>query len=289
MRPADSLDNLIKNKLKLSASPGLDRRIDALMDQTHTQLAQTSPLWRNLMTNRMTQLAAILAISIALAVCLYQSPVYSIEQSIKAYSSIRWLHVKESRMIGEEKWDSEAWIECDVNGKPYRFRHHAYQCTVGNTGGPVTTVHDGQGTDVWWNKSKYCIRISDEVDLRAIDCLDVDITETDPKLLFERWLQQQEHGEIDLAIVEPSRKQDPIVVTGITVDSKTVLTIHPTTRLVEKMEIFQRYPDREDRLSQTIEFFDYNQAIDSGIFNLRDELPEDVVYVDQSDKEIGLV
>lgn len=289
MRSADSLDNMIKNKLKLSASPELDRRIDALVDQPNTQSTQTSTLWRYLMTNRMTQLAAALVITIGLAICLYQSPAYSLEQTIKAYSSIRWLHVKGFTMVGEEQWDSETWIECDAYGKLKRFRHHAYQCTVGNTGGPLTTVHDGEGTDIWWNNSNICIRVSSDVDLHALDCMKVDITETDPKLLFERWLQQQKRGEMELDILEPADPQEPIIAIGLTGDSKTVLTINPVTHLVERMEIYHTVPGQEDRLDQSITFLDYNQPIDPGMFNLKAALPEEITYVDQSDREIGLV
>jgi hypothetical protein len=57
--------------------------------------------------------------------------------------------------------------------------------------------------------------------------------------------------------------------------------------LVKKAEKFEMRNGQYQHV-RTIEFFDYNQPIDPAMFSLEEELPEDVIWIDQSDKVIGL-
>ncbi|MBW8035264.1 MAG: FecR domain-containing protein [Planctomycetes bacterium] len=64
MRDADRIDKQIKNKLKTSASPELDRRIDDLITQAEKKQTQESNIWRSIMNSKTTKfaIAAVLII-----------------------------------------------------------------------------------------------------------------------------------------------------------------------------------------------------------------------------------
>ena len=299
MRPADEIDTLFKQNLNLSASPELDRRIDELFDQAAPQPALPSSAWRYIMQTRTIKYAtAALLLVVALLWFTSEntitSPAYGLQDSIQAYSSIRWIQGKIFSYHGAERYDGEFWIECDDLGKPKRFRIHAHQISTGNEYGALTSVNDGCGTEFWFHKFNLCYRIPSDTYLGAIFVLGWDITETDPRLLCEQLFSRQDAGECQLTIDEPQEKHKPIVVTATSNQKtaaayeKTVLYVDQATRLVKKLELFSSQSDNPDHLCTTIEFADYNQPIDPIMFSLQDELPEDVIWVDQTDKEIGL-
>lgn len=299
MRPADKMNKLFKQNLNLSASPELDRRIDELIDRADPYSAQPSSAWRYIMQNRKIRYstAALLLVVASLWFASENtiiSPAYGLQQSIKAYSSIRWIRGKVFSYFGTERYDAEFWIECDDLGKPKRFRIHAHQISTGNQYGALTSVNDGNGTDFWFHKFNVCFRVPSEVKLSAILHLGFDITETDPRLLCEQLFAREEAGVLQLTIDEPREKHKPIVVTATSYQKtasaydKTVLYVDQGTRLVKKLELFSNQSDNPDHPESIIEFIDYNQSIDPVMFSLQDELPEDVIWVDQTDKEIGL-
>ena len=299
MRPTDQMDKLFKQNLNLSASPELDRRIDELLDRADPYPAKPSSAWRFIMQNRTIKYTAAALLLVVASLWFTSknsiiSPAYGLQDSIKAYSSIRWIQGKVFSYYGTERYDGEFWIECDDLGKPKRFRVHADQISTGNQYGALTSVNDGYGTEFWFHKFKLCFRVPSDTYLGAIFNLGWDITETDPKLLCEQLFAREEAGECRLTIDEPLEKYKPIVVTATsnqktaTANDKTVLYVDQATRLVKKMELFRSQSDNPDHLDRTVEFIDYNQAIDPIMFSLQEELPDDVIWVDQTDKEIGL-
>ena len=288
-------------KLTVESSDQIHGRVlDKLLrvlDKSKKQPAATQPnIWRIIMKTKITKLAAVAAIMIALYVLL-QIPsgllptAYALEDTIEAYNSIRWLHVKEFYMLGQEKRTSELWIECDDYGRLSKFRLDAPN-SGGPMLGPLTVVNDGNGSDAWLPNFNLCFRTSGKPDDASV-LLQWEISEIDPKLVCERLYEQERQGEIILDINEPDQKNEPIVLVvtypaeSLSANWKKLLYIDQATRLVKKAEKFEMR-DGQYQHVRTVEFFDYNQQIDPEMFSLEGELPEDVIWVDQSDKEIGL-
>jgi hypothetical protein len=105
--------------------------------------------------------------------------------------------------------------------------------------------------------------------------------------------EQASRGEILLEVNEPEHKNEPVVLVvtypegSLSEKWKKILYIDQATSLVKKSEKFKMQDGKYQHV-RTDEFFDYNQPIDPEMFSLDGELPEDVIWIDQSDKVIGL-
>jgi len=253
--------------------------------------------WRTIMKSRRTRFAAAAVSVLATYLCLQiprslVPPAYALQDTIEAYSSIRYLHVKEFSMVDEEKWDSESWIESDEYGETRRFRHQAYRFSTDKQIGPLTIVSDGDGSNAWLPNLNLCFRRPGKSVSGSL-LLQWEISEVDPKLVCEKLRERARQGEIILDVNEPDQKNEPIVLVvtypaeSLSANWKKVLYIDQATRLVKKVEKFEMR-DGQYQHERTAEFFDYNQQIDPEMFNLEGELPENVIWIDQSGEEIGL-
>ena len=296
MRETCKIDKLIKD-LKTTADPELDQRIDALIEQHETIPPEPLTIWRTIMKSRRAQFAAAAVAVLATYLCLQipknlVAPAYALDDTIKAYNSIRYLHVKAFSTVGEQRWDSETWIEFDEYGKPRRFRHQANRISTGDQIGPLTLVNDGDGVDAWLPNFSLCFRRSGESVSGSL-LLQWEVSDVDPKLVCEKLRRQARAGEIILDVNEPDQKNEPIVLVvtypaeSRSANWKKVLYIDQATRLVKKEEKF-KMRDGQYQHELTTEFLAYNQQIDPERFSLDRELPENVIWIDQSDKEVGL-
>ncbi|UCG55870.1 MAG: hypothetical protein JSU70_13480 [Phycisphaerales bacterium] len=248
------------------------------------------------MKSRRAQFAAAAVVLLAICLCLQipkglVAPAYGLQETIEAHNSVRYLYVKGFIIVGGEKWDSESWMEFDEYGELRRFRHQAEQFTTGPIG-PLTFVNDGNGSYIWLPNLNLCLKRSSESGFPS-HLLQREISGLDPKLAFEKLRQQARDGEIVLDVNEPDQKNQPIVLVvtyppeSRSANWKKVLYVDQATRLVEKEEKFVIRGDRRQHVLTT-EFFDYNQQIDPEMFNIKEELPENVTMIDQSEQEYGL-
>ncbi|MGB2862067.1 MAG: hypothetical protein WBC05_01970 [Sedimentisphaerales bacterium] len=300
MKPADEIRQLFKNA-ELGIDPNADEKVFEDVFGAHKETTENTPampeIWRILMKSRKAQFTAAAVAVLATYLCLQipkslVAPAYALQDTIEAHNSIRYLHVKEFSMVGEERWDSESWIECDEYGKSTRFRHQAYRISTDEQIGPLTIINDGDGVDAWLPNLNLCFRRSGK-SVSASLFLQWEISEVDPKLVCEKLREQARDGEIILDVNEPDQKNEPIVFVvtyppeSLSANWKKVLYIDQATRLVKKEEKFEMQ-DGQYKHKRTAEFFDYNQQIDPEMFNLDRELPENVIWIDQSEKEFGL-
>ena len=78
---------------------------------------------RRLIMNRYTKYAAAAVILITALIVWSRIPymvlptAYALQDTIEAYSSIRYLHIKAHKIIGQEQRISELWINCDDHGQ----------------------------------------------------------------------------------------------------------------------------------------------------------------------------
>ncbi len=307
MKAAEKIEKLMKNffavkRSSILVSEDFDKRVldDALAackETNTTGSAEQEPnIWRIIMNSRITKLAAaaVIIAAVVLSINFFEESIptaYALQDTIKACSSIRSLHVKEFFMIGQEKRPSEIWIECDNYGRLKKFRLQAPN-SGGSALGPLTVVNDGNGSEAWLPNFNLCFRTSSQPDnISAI--LRWNISDIDPKLVCENLYERQKQGELILDINEPDSKNEPIVLNitypkgSLSENWMKVIYIDQATRLITKAEKFQKR-DGQYQLVRCAEFFDYNRKIKPQMFSLDRELPKDVIWIDQSDKEIGL-
>ena len=305
MNAEDKIKKLI-DESKISTDTQTKKKIlgDAFehLDKIKQQQSPSSGsyMWRNIMKNPITKFAAAAIIIIAAAISLFTNnnlipTAYALEDTIEAYNSVRSLHVKAFLpYVTDEKWDYECWIDCNEYGKPKRFRLQASRISSGNQGeqmGPVTIVYEGDGSVVWLPNLNICLRRSGESVLMGA-LLQLTRSDVDPKLICEKLRQQAKDGEIILDVNEPDQKNEPIVLVvtypaeSRSANWKKVLYIDQATRLVKKEEKFEMRGGQYQH-ELTTEFFDYNQQIDTQMFSLKGELPDNVIWMDLSE-EVGL-
>ncbi len=299
MKPADEIRQLFK-KAELGVNPDADEKVFEDVFGAHKETTKNVPampeIWRIIMKSRKAQFTAAAVVVLITYLCLQiprnlVSPVYALQDTIEASNSVRYLHVKGFIMFGGEKWDSESWMEFDEYGKLRRFRHQAERFTTGPIG-PLTFVNDGNGSYIWLPNLNLCLKRSSESGIPS-HLLQREISGLDPKLAFEKLRRQAGNGEIILDVNEPDQKNQPIVLVvtypaeNRSANWKKVLYVNQATRLVEKEEKFVKWGDRHQHVLTT-EFFDYNQQIDPEMFNIKEELPENVTMIDQSEQEFGL-
>ncbi|MHC4659790.1 MAG: hypothetical protein ACYS83_11545 [Planctomycetota bacterium] len=249
-------------------------------------------VWRIIMKSRITKFAAAAVIIIALYVLL-QIPsgllptAYALEDTIEAYNSIRWLHIYESATVFEEIRRSEIWLGCDEQGNVTRMRFQSDN--VGDPIGSLIIAGDSDSSEAWL--ARHNLRLVGYGDPSVL--LRYDVSELDPKFLFERLFEQEKRGEVIVDVNEPMEKAEPIVVTVTYPEGsksetwKKVFYIAQATKLVLKVDKLGLRSKGFERI-KTLEFFDYNRPIDPMMFTLDGEVPADVKVVDMSEVEIGL-
>lgn len=300
MRPADNINKLI-GKLHLRASAKLDKRVHdditkALAETQKTKSAQPVPnIWRTIMKNKMTKLAAaaVIIIAVVLSIDIWDKSIptaYAIEQTIQASHSVRYLHIKSFKANEDEP--KEFWVEFYDNGEVKNVRMHMPEWDSPEDGAKVTVWKENKA-QIWFKKKKSLVTIRDETS--AANILNF-IKELDPKLVVERlYYAQQAQGEVEIEIDESSNKAEPIVVTATCLPGslragwRLVLFVDRATNLVTAIE-FYKLKDGKYQYVELIEYYDYNQPIDAEMFSLdNDDIPADVTRIDQTTQEIGLV
>jgi hypothetical protein len=136
MREKRKINELFKDKLKTSASPELDRRIDSLIARADKKQTQTSNTWRLIMKNRITKFAAaaVIIIAVTLSITLFDktaTPAWAIEDTIEALENVYSIKISgpaPNFSLGEfgRQLDGDfvIWAKPDENGlgsKELRF------------------------------------------------------------------------------------------------------------------------------------------------------------------------
>ncbi|KPL23965.1 MAG: hypothetical protein AMJ75_04785 [Phycisphaerae bacterium SM1_79] len=297
MRPRENIEKVIK-KFNIDVNPEKDQEIFDELQQAQAKSKQSKPgishidLWRIIMKNRMTKLAAAAVILIAIYVCL-QIPssllpkAYALQNTVEAYNSIRWLHIYQSEKAVRE-YRTELWLGCDEQGNVTRMRLESDN--AGDSVGSLILAGNSDSSEVWLAKHNlHLVGYGD-----ASIMLGFDVSELDPKLLIEKLLEQQDRDEVIVDIDEPEKKREPIIVTvtypqgSRSENWKKVFHIDQATKLVIKIEKY-KLRDQEFQLVKTLELFDYNQQIDQMMFTLKGDVPADAQVVDVTEVEAGLL
>ena len=117
---------------------------------------------------------------------------------------------------------------------------------------------------------------------------------SDPRYAVERLSEQEKQGKLTLDIQQPDDKSQPIIITATYVsDGKSsgrqaVFHVDQATKLVTIIEYYRQGPDGQLIYAGRQENYDYNVPIASEMFVLDDEVPADVMRVDQVAQDVGL-
>lgn len=298
MKPVKKIERLIKASC-YKAGPetydkALGRFLQAVDEHKRKKQAVKKPnIWRIIMNNRITRLAAAAVIIIAAGIFLYTTDnmvpaAYALHDTIEAYNTISSLHIKTSRMVGEENRTTDTWLEFDMYGNINKVRFNTPNC--GEPVGSLTIVGGIGYGEAWLARHNLYI-----VGYSNPSCvLGFDVSQIEPKGLVERLSQQEAQGELILDIDEPLQKDEPILITvtypqgSLSESWKKLLYIDQATSLVKKIEKFE-FTEGKFQLRQATEFFNYNQEFDPAMFSLEGEIPADALVFDVTDVEAGLL
>jgi hypothetical protein len=249
-------------------------------------------LIRRIIMNRFTKLAAAAAIITGIVIWAQMGgPVipkaYALQQSLDAYNSILWLHVKSS---SDDKYGySDTWLQYDEQGDVVRMRFQNPH--LGDSIGSMVVVNNYDKSQVWLSKFNLHITGYGKTD----PAFGFDVSTIEPRYLLERLYQQAEQGEIIFDINEPAQKNEPIAVTitypedNRSHEYKKVLYVDQATKLVTSIEKF-KFENGTYQHKKTLEFFDYNQQIDPMMFSLDGEVSDNAMVIEMpEDAEAGLL
>jgi hypothetical protein len=248
---------------------------------------------RTIMKSPLTKLAAaaVIIIAIVLSISFWDKTIpraYGLDQTIKANHTVHYLHIKDFSSEHKDE-PKEFWLEFDSNGEVRNVRMDFPEWASGGDG-PKVVVWKENKAQVWFKRKNGLLTVRDKTVAESMLKL---AEECDPRLAVERLYEQEAAGKIKIEIDEPSDKTMPIVVTATYLPEspsphkRLVLFVDQATKLVTATE-FYRLKDGEYKYTGVQEYYDYNQPIDSKMFTLDDEVPADVMRVDQTIQDVGL-
>jgi len=254
-----------------------------------TTKMKNQPLIRRFIMSRFTRFAAAAVIIIAAAIGVHflwpSAPAaYAIEQTIQANHTVRYLHIKDFDAEHSDE-PKEFWVEFYEDGQVKNVRMSFPEWSERDDGAKIVVWKESKA-QVWFVKKNSLLTVKDE--RVAAEMLKL-VVATDPRLAVERLYEQQIQGKVKVEISESSRKSEPIVITAtyVTGGLRRVLFVDQATKLVTRMDIYRLKGDEYQYIGWE-EYYDYNQPIEAGMFTLDDEVPADVLRVDQTTQEVGL-
>ncbi|MHC5060711.1 MAG: hypothetical protein ACYTFK_06475, partial [Planctomycetota bacterium] len=249
-------------------------------------------IWRIIMKKPMTKIATAAAVILiaVLGITFLEEitpTAYAIEQTIQASHSVRYLHFKS--FVEPHDEPMEFWVEFGARGKLRNMRFNKPAWMEPEDGETIIVWKDNK-MQLYTKRKNFLFTMKDkEVAAQARKQME----QLDPKLAVERLKTEQEQGKVEVEIVEPSNKSEPIIVTAINIEQndepfqRMVLFVDQATRLVNSAEAY-KLQNGEYHKVVTIEYYDYNQPIASEMFTL-DDVPDDAMRVDETTQKVGLL
>jgi len=233
--------------------------------------------------------AAVIIVAIGLLINFWGNSVaYALDQTIKANHTVKYLNVNyiDTKHENDPK---EFWIECDESGRIKNVRWHMPEWDAPEDGAKAG-VWNNDIAKIWFKKKNSLLIIRNK---KLADQMLKLVEEHDPKLIVQRLYEQEQKGQVNIKIDEPSDKSLPIVITATYLPENSdsgrreILYVDQATKLVKAIELYKKTDDRY-KYEGKLEFRDYNITIDPEIFSLDDETPTDVIRVDQVSQAVGL-
>jgi len=216
-------------------------------------------------------------------------PVYALEQTVEAVKDMRWFHFQ-YRPESDEPPGREAWVEYDEQGALKQVRVNFY--------GQNDVMVWRDGVTQLWDKDTNDLSIYE--DLEYSEKIFMFAGRFDPKSAIEYLSQRGEQGGIHIDIVESAGVGESVEV-HVDYDPnmyvigypkprmRDVFRIDPETKLATDVRVSMYRDDRGGFVGVGgWEYLDYNEPFAEGLFELDDELPEDLARFDTLGVDLGL-
>jgi len=241
------------------------------------QSEKTIPIsiWKIIMKSRITKLAAaaVIIIIVVLSITVLDKSIpsaYALEQTMKAYKGLRFVHIKDFRE-GESE-PQEFWVELDEQEQVKRFR--ASLPAWAEREGPMVGVWSEGKLQIWGkNENVLATKHTDSLGLEILNI----VKNFDPRSVVKELHQLETEGKVEIRTNEPKLKSEPIIITAKILSpisdagNQLVLSVDQNTKLVTRV-VFNK-PKDFDGYQHSWEFSDYNIAVDESFFTLS-EVPE---------------
>ncbi len=297
MRSSEDVQKLIRNAEMHSDPEANQAVLKDLLGQfdkaQEKKTAVTQPTIRRIiMKSPITKsaAAAVIIVGVVLSLTLWDKTTptaYALGQTVKASHSVRYLHIRNT--FASQEGAMEFWVEFDSSGQLRNMRFHKPAWMSPSDGESVIVWKDNK-MQLWIPKKNLLATVRDrEVAEQALAAME----QLDPKNAVELLQQEQEKGNVEIEIDEPSNKTEPIIVTVTSTQhdddspfQRMVLSVDQATKLVDVTKLYS-LKDGEYHKELTVEYFEYNQPIDEQTFTLND-VPDNVIRMDQTAQEVGL-
>ncbi|HIJ69809.1 MAG TPA: hypothetical protein HPP87_00425 [Planctomycetes bacterium] len=289
----EKIERLIK---KINVTPRdqmydktLNDALGAQEKSKNTQSAQLQPnIWRIIMNSKITKFATAAAVIliVVLGITFLEKTTqktYAIEQTIEAYNTIHYLYVKEFKANHDEPL--EFWIKSDDQGRIEKARYYLPEHVSPEDGSKLITWSPEKAELFFKRKNSYLIFQSNRIE----GMMQYFLRQSQPKLVMEKLLKDQEAGIVDIDIQQPKQKHKPVTIT-VTYKAKprkTIYYINQATGLITFVEYFD-IKDNRDVLAGTTEYYDYNVPINEKMFSIADEVHKGVTKLDWLNQLIGI-
>jgi hypothetical protein len=290
----EDLKNLIRKSylenLNVPGNDQMDERIlgdacDAMKQSLETPSALTRPnVWRTIMKSKITKFAAaaVVIMAFVLTITLMDksiSSAYALEQTVKAYESLRFVHIKGFKEGQSEP--QELWVAFDEQEQVKSFRLH----------NPAWHGSPSNGTKVFvWNSGK--LRTLEENGKVAVIIPDQELAreirkivkENDPRYVVNELYRLEAEGKVKIEISTPQSQSEHIQITATYLPGSSdpgkhmILAVDRKTRLVTYAVVQSQKSVDGYLCSGRMEFSDYNQKADNSLFAL--DVPENAIELD---------
>ena len=294
MKPAEIIRLAKKIRIKSSAANHERILTDAeavLLKSTKNGSKVSRPaisIWRTIMKSRITKLAAAAVIIIAAVLSIsvldnFVTPAYAIEQTIEVNNNINSFHFKYYSSLQDHNnhnygLKKEAWVEYDESGNISNVRVN-YSWPKRDM---VQIWKDGKALQ--WNKESNRTTYINDKDYS--DKVLYFGQRFNPRGAIQYLYERQANGEITIEIEEPSDKTKPIAITanyppntyllGKDISAmREIFFVDQNTKLITAVEIYE-LKDGVYEYTGVWKSFKYDEPFEAGIFDLEDEVPDDV-------------
>jgi hypothetical protein len=226
----------------------------------------------------------------------FARPAYALEQTIDACKQKQQAHFT---FVQNDILNKAAWVEYDTDGNIARVRIYL---DINCNGVPKQVIAwQGGHTQSWHPKLKE-LRLFDDEDYTARILHFVH--RYDPKQAVEYMQKMEQKGDVKIDIEQPADSSNPIVVTvsyepnTFLIDSnfppmREIMLVDQATKLVKAIEVWGPgkdfgHKENEWILLGTYKYDGYDKPFDGNIFDLTDEVGEDVNIIDVMTLDVGL-
>ncbi len=288
MEPMKDIEDIIRSKLNVTASPALHDRVLARIRHAQEQLGETPPaptgpvIRRTIMRSPSMKWAVTAAAVIVIGTGLIgiwhnsEPTAYAFVQTVEAMQGTRSFHIQ---TYFQQRRKDEFWAEFDKQGNLIRFR----QEEDGDPKGPLITIWENGILNRYYPEPdlhQYSLLPNTEHRIEGLE-------EFDPETIVQEIYALVEAGEAVME-TDPLARYTKLMTLRVTHKNKSlkqVLVVDPVTKFVVRVDDYWG-GEVGEVFHHGIEVLEYNEAMDPRLFV--PDFPKDAILMDQVTQEVGM-